>query len=68
MKFYNKNKLVREKHWHKFVVSKRKNYNEIKLELQQVDNNRRFFITESLNIVLWFEDPKDAVFYSLKYS
>ena len=83
MKFWNKRKQVRLKHWTcvklnignriKYLVGdyegwiNLKDFDDLKRELQQQPSKNKFYMTY-LKMEVWFESAKDATWFSLKYA
>lgn len=65
MKYWNKDKQVRQAKWHK-VQRGDGHYLTIKRDLQLHDSPGRFYLYFGSNYV-WFERKQDAVWFSLKF-
>ena len=64
MKYWNKDKRIRQKHWHRVTTTVNWNYDEIKHKLQLTDSPGRFYLYYGSRTV-WFEREADAVWYRL---
>lgn len=64
MKYWNKDKRIREAHWHRVKLMSW-NYSDLKLELQRFDSPGKFYLYYAGTYV-WFEREQDAVWFSLK--
>ena len=83
MKYWNKRKQVRQKHWTcvKLRIDDRDRYftgpyegwithsefNKIKSELQRSPSNNKFYM-QIMKKEVWFESAKDATWFTLKYA
>lgn len=83
MKYWNKSKEVRQKHWScvKLRIDDRDRYftgpyegwithtafNSLKRELQSQPSKNKFYM-QIMKKEVWFESAKDATWFSLKYS
>lgn len=78
MKFWNKGRHTRLRHWTKISIEtfdvfpreifffKKELINHIKRELQKMPGNGKFYISTNNCREVWFEDGKDAVYVTLK--
>lgn len=66
MKYWNKDKRIRQKHWYRVErnVTHGWNYQEIKRGLQLQDSPGKFYLYYGSNSV-WFEREQDAVWFRL---
>ncbi len=69
MKFWNKDKRIRQTHWYSVdrKISSGWNYAETKRELQLVDSPGKFYLYYAGNKI-WFEREQDAMWFLLKWS
>lgn len=67
MKYWNKDKKVRQQHWHAVQRPIRAgwNYAQLKRELQLMDSPGKFYLYYGSHTV-WFEREQDAVWFILK--
>ena len=65
MKYWNKDKRTRQKHWH--AVRRRGvcDYAEVKRELQLTDSPGRFYLYYG-SLTVWFELEQDAMWFALR--
>lgn len=66
MKFWNKDKRIREQHWYSISPSTWRSYGDTKRELQLFDSPGKFYIYYGTSTI-WFEREQDAVFFRLKF-
>jgi len=68
MKYWNKDKRIREKHWHRVerIVVAGWYYQEIKRALQLEASTGKFYLYHAGTYV-WFEREQDAMWFRLKY-
>lgn len=67
MKYWNKDKRIRQEHWFKVQrVPGTQPYSAIKRQLQLMDSPGRFYLYYGSNTV-WFERKEDAVWFSLAF-
>ncbi len=67
MKYWNKDKKTRDKHWYRVRYSwSKKNYFERKREIQLMPGGGKFYSYFGSDSV-WFEREEDAVFFTLKW-
>ena len=71
MKYWNKDKKVRQKHWFKVNIETDNNLalrfnKDLKRELQLYDSPGKFYLYYAGRYV-WFEREQDAVWFSLKF-
>jgi hypothetical protein len=69
MKYWNKDKKVRQAHWHTVQMADHKgwNYYTVKRELQLLDSPAKFYFYYGSTTV-WFEREQDAVWFTLKWA
>lgn len=65
MKYWNKDKKIRQKHWYPVARKSALDYQELKRELQLHDSPGRFYLYFA-GAYIWFEREQDAVFFALK--
>lgn len=67
MKYWNKDKRIRQEHWHRVVQNGNSgwHYQKIKRDLQLQDSPGKFYLYYGSNSV-WFEREQDAVWFQLK--
>lgn len=65
MKYWNKDKRVRQEHWSRVQYNGDKSYFEVKRELQLMDSPGKFYLYFGSRSV-WFEREQDAVWFQLK--
>lgn len=65
MKYWNKDKKVRQQHWHK-VQRDGSHYLTIKRDLQLHDSAGRFYLYHGSNSI-WFEREQDAEWFVKHY-
>lgn len=65
MKYWNKDKRIRQKHWYRVSSNAWRNYDEVKRELQLMDSPGKFYLYYGFSTV-WFEREQDAVWFRLK--
>ena len=66
MKYWNKDKRIRQEHWHKVERPRPGwNYHSVKRELQLQDSPGKFYLYYG-STAIWFEREQDAMWYSLK--
>jgi len=67
MKYWNKDKKVRQQHWHPVLrtINLNWNYAQLKRELQLMDSPGKFYLYYGSRTV-WFEREQDAVWFILK--
>ena len=65
MKYWNKDKRVRQKHWYTITSPTWWSYADTKLELQRFDSPGKFYLYYGSRTI-WFEREQDAVFFRLK--
>lgn len=65
MKYWNKDKRVRQQHWFAVKRNDDQHYTEVKRELQLADSPGKFYLYFGSRTV-WFEREQDAMWYSLK--
>jgi len=67
MKYWNKDKQVRQQHWYAVQrpIGNGWNYADTKRELQLVDSPGRFYLYYSSSTI-WFEREADALWWRLK--
>ena len=68
MKYWNKDKNTRQKHWFRVELPQKKgwNYFQSKRELQLQDSPGKFYLYYGSNSV-WFEREQDAMWFRLKW-
>lgn len=64
MKYWNKDKRIRQEHWFRVKKGNSKPYSAIKRQLQLIDSSGRFYLYYGSDTV-WFEREEDAVWFSL---
>jgi predicted cupin superfamily sugar epimerase len=65
MKFWNKDKRIRQTRWHRVEVNRMKfYYSALKRQLQLNGSTGKFYIYYGVNAV-WFEREADAVWFGL---
>lgn len=64
MKYWNKDKRVRQEHWFRVQRNGDKPYSEVKRELQLIDSPGKFYLYFGSRSV-WFEREQDAVWFAL---
>ena len=70
MKYWNRDKKIRQAHWHKIArpySSYSGNYQTLKRELQLHDSTGKFYMYFGGDTI-WFERSEDAVWFTLKLS
>lgn len=76
MKYWNKQKDVRQRCWTKLKIKGSYNderwripifLHDIKFSLQQCSSRGKFFM-DHYSREIWFQDGKDATWFALKYS
>ena len=67
MKYWNKDKKIRQAHWHKIERFGLGNYETLKRELQLHDSTGKFYMYYGSDKI-WFERSEDAVWFRLKLS
>jgi hypothetical protein len=67
MKYWNKDKKVRQSHWYKVSMKDRQgwNYHTIKRELQLTHSSGKFYLYYG-STAIWFEREQDAMWWILK--
>ena len=67
MKYWNKDKKIRQKHWYAVQrpIDKGWNYADTKRELQLQDSPGRFYLYYGSRTI-WFEREADAMWFRLK--
>jgi hypothetical protein len=65
MKYWNKDKRTRQKHWHSVQRWTGRNYAEVKRELQLYDSPGRFYLYYG-SLTVWFELEQDAMWFALR--
>ena len=65
MKYWNKDKKIRQKHWYPVSSIAWRNYPEVKRELQLMDSPGKFYLYYGSRTV-WFEREQDAMWFRLK--
>ena len=65
MKYWNKDKRIRQKHWHTVTPATWWGYAETKLELQRLDSPGKFYLYYGSRTI-WFEREADAMWFRLK--
>lgn len=68
MKYWNKDKKIRQQHWYAVQRPIRKgwNYAQVKRELQLTDSPGRFYLYHGSQTV-WFELEQDAMWFALRW-
>ena len=65
MKYWNKDKRIRQQHWHRVErPTQGQNYQETKRFLQSIDSPGKFYLYFGSSTI-WFERKQDAVWYAL---
>jgi len=66
MKYWNKDKHIRQQHWHRIErpVHRDWNYNNTKRYLQLIDSPGKFYMYYG-STTIWFERESDAVWFSI---
>jgi hypothetical protein len=67
MKYWNKDKRIRQQHWHRVERGNVMSYNETKRTLQLHPSTGRFYLYYGSNSV-WFEHAQDATWFLLRWS
>jgi len=69
MKYWNKDKKIRQEHWHpvKRRVGIDWNYASTKRQLQLHDSTGKFYFYYGSNTI-WFELEKDAMWFLLRWA
>lgn len=69
MKYWNKDKRIRQQHWHavKRTIGQKWNYAAVKRELQLTDSPGRFYLYYG-SATVWFEREQDAVWWRLRWA
>jgi hypothetical protein len=69
MKYWNKDKKIRQQHWHAIQRPNHNkwNYASIKRELQLTESPGKFYLYYGSNTV-WFEREQDAMIFMLRWS
>ena len=66
MKYWNKDKSIRQKHW--YAVPRNRDvkwdYHTVKRKLQLCDSTGKFYLYYG-STTIWFEREQDAMWYSL---
>lgn len=65
MKYWNKDKRIRQQHWYAVPSDKWRPYADTKRELQLFDSPGKFYLYYGSSIV-WFEREQDALWWMLK--
>jgi hypothetical protein len=65
MKYWNKDKRVRQEHWTGIQRTNYRGYLDIKRELQLLPSDGKFYMYFGSRTV-WFEREEDAVFVALR--
>ena len=65
MKYWNKDKKIRQKHWHA-VTAPNWHFAKTKRELQLMESPGKFYLYYGSRTV-WFENDKDAMWFMLRY-
>ena len=65
MKYWNKDKRTRQKHWHAVRRRGVRDYAEVKRELQLTDSPGRFYLYYG-SLTVWFELEQDAMWFALR--
>lgn len=66
MKYWNKDKRIRQEHWHR-VDRGKSNYTTVKRELQLHDSPGKFYLYYG-SATIWFEREQDATWFVLKWA
>lgn len=68
MKYWNKDKRIRQERWHKVAryVGANWNYTNVKRELQSHDSPGKFYMYYAGEYI-WFELEEDAMWFLLKW-
>ena len=67
MKYWNKDKRIRQQHWHVVNLGGQRNYANTKRELQLIDSSGKFYLYYGSRSI-WFEREADAVWFALRWS
>ena len=70
MKYWNKDKRIRQTHWHRVessMIRQRMSYHDAKRYLQSVGSSGKFYLYYGSDTV-WFEREEDAAWYILSRS
>lgn len=66
MKYWNKDKKVRQQHWHPITPSSWWDYAKTKRELQLMEGSGKFYLYYGSRTV-WFERKEDAMWFMLRH-
>ena len=64
MKYWNKDKRIRQEHWHKVTRSNSQPYAVVKRKLQLMDSPGKFYLYFG-SLTVWFEREQDATWFAL---
>ncbi len=64
MKYWNKDKRIRQAHWFKIECNWNLSYFERKRQLQQLPSTGKFYLYFGSNTI-WFEREQDAMWFTL---
>ncbi len=67
MKYWNKDKKIRQSHWYKISMPDRRgwNYHTVKRELQLIPSTGKFYLYYG-STAIWFEHEQDATMFLLR--